>query len=141
MKTIYLACAYSIKTPLAKVPTNPPGKWDFIGRIVMAWRCRKVTKVAAKLMARGHNVFSPITHSHHIARVGKLPHLSHDFWLRMDKWYVSRVDEVVVFNGRGYKTSTGVRREVEWALSDNIPVYLCDSQGNYLAQILSLGDL
>ena len=50
MKMIYLACAYSV-----------PG---ILGKIIMRKRFKKITKLAARIMEKGINVFSPITHSH-----------------------------------------------------------------------------
>lgn len=124
MKTIYLATPYSFKS---KIP--------LLGRLIMWCRCRTVTKVAAILMGEGHNVFSPITHSHHIARIGKLPQLDHEFWLRMDKWYVDRCDQVYVLNVVGWSKSVGVQREIEWAKEQNKSVYFINKKGLVIRQL------
>lgn len=84
--------------------------------------------MAAKIMASGYNVFSPITHSHHIAVIGKLPALDHEFWLKMDKWYVERCDEVWVYIQDGWVNSAGVNRELSWARMWNKPIrYVYDN--------------
>jgi hypothetical protein len=137
MKTIYLATAYSYKSFLSKIPTNPPSKFDLIGRFMMWLRNKRVSKCAAFILKNGNNVFSPITHSHYIARTGKLPQLSHSFWLKLDKWYVDACDEVWVYNQKGWKESYGVKREIEWALEDNKSVYLVNKYGRVLRQILN----
>lgn len=116
--TVYLACAYSSKI-----------KW--LGRIIMWWRYHNISKLAAKIMEkRNRIVFSPITHSHIIAKKGKMKALSHEFWLGQDKWYVDRCDEVWVYKGLGFEKSTGVKREIEWALEQNKPVLLVNKHAD-----------
>ena len=122
MKTIYLATPYS-------------HKFKFIRNL----RYNNVTKVAAKIMDQyGHNVFSPITHSHPIAVLGNLPALDHEFWLRLDKWYVDRCDELWVYTQHGWRTSTGVRREVSWAYEEGKKVYLVNKYGNTYVRKIKL---
>jgi hypothetical protein len=122
MKTIYLATAY--------------GKSGLWGKLVMWLRYYRVSKVAGYIIKAGHNVFSPITHSHTIAWICRLPHLDHELWLTLDKWYVDACDEVWVYNQKGWKESYGVKREIEWALEDNKSVYLVNKYGQVLRQIL-----
>lgn len=128
MRTIYLATAYSYKS---RIP--------FLSKFVMWWRCRVVTLTAAKIMARGDNVFSPITHSHYIATLGKLPQLSHEFWLRLDKWYVDRCDLIYVLNQDGWRDSIGVQREIQWGVIQNKNIYLIDRSGSILQPLYQSG--
>jgi hypothetical protein len=121
MKTIYLAVPYSSK--------------GLFGRLVMWFRYRSVTVTAAALMKAGHNVFSPITHSHIISRIGKLPPLDHEFWLRMDKWYVLRCDVVYVLLLTGWQDSVGVRREIRWALEKDKNVFGITAGGDIISMI------
>jgi len=130
MRTIYLATAYSYTSKL-----------PFVGKFMMWLRCRRVTKVAALLMARGENVFSPITHSHYVAVLGKLPKLSHTFWLRLDKWYVDRCDLIYVLNQDGWKDSVGVQREIRWGLEQDKMVYLVDRSGSVLHRLMRYRNL
>ena len=95
----------------------------------MGIRNRKVTKVAAKILQAGYNVFSPITHSHYIAKIGKLPALDHEFWLNLDKWYVDRCDEVFVYDQYGWENSIGVNREMDWAWWSGKKVSLIHADG------------
>ena len=118
---VYLATAYSHKG------------WLGIGGKFMMWlRNRRVTLVAAKVMTRGYNCFSPITHSHIIATVGKLPALDHEFWLALDAWYVDRCDQVWVYNQPGWRESTGVNREMDWAWEQGKPVLLVDKDATVI---------
>lgn len=119
MRTIYLATPYSYRS-----------KCSLLNKLVMWWRNRVVSKTAARIMERGENVFSPITHSHYIAVVGKLPQLSHEFWLRLDKWYVDRCDLIYVLNQTGWEDSLGVQREIKWGLEQEKQIYLIDRSGS-----------
>jgi hypothetical protein len=127
MKTIYLATAYSDRTPF--------------GKFIMWLRNRRVTKVTAKIMMKGYNVFSPITHSHYVATIGDLPPLDHEFWLKLDEWYVDRCDEIWVYNQPGWMESVGVNREMDWAWEQGKPVCLVDKEGNILEYFTSRADL
>jgi hypothetical protein len=116
MKMIYLATPYSHK--------------GLLGRWVMWMRFRIVTRIAAKIMQKGYNVFSPITLTHPIARLGNIDQIDHEFWLKMDKWYVDRCDELWVVMLDGWKDSAGVKREIGWALWQGKGVFGLDIKGN-----------
>ena len=78
---------------------------------------------AAGLMQRGHIVFSPVAHSHAVAKF--LPHklwLDHDFWMKQDMEILLNCTELVVLMIEGWEDSKGVKREIEEALAHNIPV-------------------
>ena len=130
MRTIYLATPYSYRS---KIP--------FLGKLVMAWRNRVVTKTAARIMKRGENVFSPITHSHYIATIGNLPPLAHEFWLRLDKWYVDRADLIYVLNQKGWEDSIGVQREIGWGIEQEKQVYLIDRSGSVIRPLFDYKEL
>ena len=83
-------------------------------------------EIAAKLIADGLCVFSPISHSHPIweAGAGLVPN-THEVWMEQDKNFVQWCDavyviELVNLNGAGliYK-SKGVMQEIEWASKFN----------------------
>jgi len=124
MKTVYLAVPYTYK-----------GKYNWFNKFVMWRRCRRVTKCAANILLQDLNVFSPITHSHYIAVIGGLPQLDHEFWLRLDKWYVDRCDYVAVLMIRGWKKSVGVRREIKWALEQGKIVVGINEDGEIITEI------
>ena len=124
MKMIYLATPYSSD--------------GILGSLLMVYRCRTVTRVAAILMGKGNNVFSPITHSHYIACAGNLPQLDSEFWLEMDKWYVDRCDEVNVLMVEGWRISKGVNREIHWALEQGKVVVGVNTHGERTLLIRSV---
>ena len=108
---IYLAIPYSF---------NPP----FSHRIV--------NKIAANLMEQGHIVFSPISHSHHIA--DHLPNqlrIDSHWWMQHDLPFIEWSDEVHVVNigeegGRLVTESKGVMMEIEHAKKHFKPIKIIE---------------
>lgn len=81
--------------------------------------------VAAKLMAEGYVVFSPISHSHPIA--DSLPEelrTDHDFWMKQDLPMLEWADElhVVELGGNLTENSRGVNEEMDTAFKLNKPI-------------------
>ena len=77
-------------------------------------RFRLANKYAAKYMNQGHIVFSPISHSHTIAKQETLP-VEWEFWKKQDKAFIEWCDVLVVVMADGWETSTGVQAEIEIA--------------------------
>ena len=127
---IYLATAYSCNSI-----------FPFMAKKVMRKRTYKVTRVAAKILSDGYNVFSPITHSHAIAEAGGIPLMDHEFWLTLDKWYVDRCDEVWVYDQPGWIDSEGVNREMDWAFEQGKKVYLIDKYAVAYRRFMSRDEL
>lgn len=96
---IYLATPYSHPSESARVH-----RFDIANR------------VAATLMAQGHVVFSPISHSHPIAAY--LPDeqlLDHEFWMAQDLPFLRWADALYVYPKDAADVSRGVARDVEEA--------------------------
>ncbi|GIV04148.1 MAG: hypothetical protein KatS3mg082_2703 [Nitrospiraceae bacterium] len=83
-------------------------------------RFHAACRAAAALLRTGHAVFSPIAHSHALARHG-LP-TDWKFWEPFDREYLERCDEVVVLMLAGWRESVGVREEVRIARELGKPV-------------------
>ena len=83
-------------------------------------RFREVCRHAARMMREGEMVYSPIAHSHCIARFG-LP-IDWGFWEAHSRAMLSRCDSVAVLHLDGWDRSVGVRREIEIATTLGIPV-------------------
>ncbi len=94
-------------------------------KAVMDERFKRVNAVAAKLMARGDYVFSPISHTYPIALSGDLPH-GWDFWAGYDDVMISRCTSVFVLILDGWKESKGVTAEIQLAKKYDIPVVFID---------------
>jgi hypothetical protein len=110
---IYLASPYS---------HDDPG--------IRAERFRLACIAAGNLMRDGQHVFSPIAHTHPIARTG-LPG-GWDFWAEFDKWFISRCDKVMVLKLEGWRESDGVRAEVALARRFGKPVEYVDPPAGLL---------
>ena len=73
-------------------------------------------KIAAKLMAEGHIVFSPISHTHPIALAGDLPK-GWSYWKKFDESFIEWCDQlfIIVMKNDGMKrikNSQGVNGEM-----------------------------
>ena len=101
---IYLACPYSHPDPA-----------------VREQRFDAVNKAAARLMADGRHVFSPISHTHPIALVGELP-LGWDYWQEYDRIMLAACSEVIVLILDGWQQSKGVQGEIAIARDMGLPI-------------------
>lgn len=90
-------------------------------RHVMLERFNVVNKVAAKLMANGYIVYSPISHTHPISEAGSLP-TDWEFWKEQDSPFLEWCDELWVLVVNGWRDSVGVQAEIEEARELNKPV-------------------
>ena len=83
-------------------------------------RSEAACRAAAELIRRGHEVFSPIAHSHAICAFG-VP-LDWRFWSRHDRRYLEACDEVAVLMLDGWQQSVGVQAEATIARELGKPV-------------------
>lgn len=89
---------------------------------ILDYRCKLADRIAAVLMNNGNYVYSPISHTHPIAKLGKLP-CDWAYWKGycecfFDGW----TDELHVITAHGWDTSTGVEAEINLANDKGIPV-------------------
>ena len=91
MATIYLAAPYSHTDPA-----------------IIDWRVEKVDRLAAKLMDAGHIVFSPVSHSHRIARYTHVEPCNHEFWLRQDLPWMVLCKVFMIYCLPGWRESRGI---------------------------------
>jgi len=68
-------------------------------------------KIAAKLMLEGHIVYSPISHSHPIAKQEGLP-TGWEFWEKIDASFIQWCDEIRVITKHNWYKSKGVNAEL-----------------------------
>lgn len=94
-------------------------------RAVMVERFHKVNKVAAKYMAEGKYVFSPISHSHPIGDAGELPR-GWEYWEGFDRIMIGACSKLIVLRLDGWKESTGVQAEIKIANERGIPIEYID---------------
>ena len=103
-KLIYLAVPYSHPSPATR-----------------QWRFEQVNIAAAVLMRNGKFVFSPISHTHPIARAGQLP-TGFKYWREYDREMLSACGKLIVLCLPGWDESVGVQAEIKMALEMGIPV-------------------
>jgi hypothetical protein len=84
-----------------------------------------VCKAAAKLMEKGHHVFSPIAHSFAIATAGGL-HKGWEFWKKIDFEWIRMCGTVWVLCLPGWEESVGIEAELQYAKTMMLPIYLVD---------------
>ena len=84
-------------------------------------RFETVNEVAARMMAEGHYVFSPISHTHPIAMAGDLPK-GWEFWSEYDRQMLMRCSRLVVLMLDGWRESVGVQAEIRIASGWNMPI-------------------
>ena len=77
-------------------------------------------KAAAILMQQGHVVFSPIAHSHGIARF-IIDH-THALWMTQDLPFLDFAAKMVVMMLPGWEESMGIKQEIKHARDKGIPV-------------------
>jgi hypothetical protein len=107
---VYLACPYSSKEPH-----------------MLAVRWAVANRVAAKLMAEGNYIFSPISHTHPIKEVsnGTLPG-GWEYWEGFDRQFLSFCKKIIVIRIPGWKESTGVQAEIKIGYEFGIPIEYID---------------
>ena len=69
------------------------------------------TEYAGILIHRGLLVYSPITHSHPIAKICHLP-TDFEYWKRLDMFYIQHCREIHVIMADGWRESIGVQAEI-----------------------------
>ncbi len=88
-------------------------------------RFRMVTRQAWRLFKDGVNIYSPITHHHCIQQVHPIE-LDTDEWMQYDLAFLHASERLYVLQIPHWDKSTGVRREVEYAIEHNIPIEYID---------------
>jgi hypothetical protein len=83
-------------------------------------RFEAVCMAAGRLMARGHRVFSPIAHTHPIAKRRKLP-TDWAFWKAYDEAILRTCTHFWVYAIDGWRESTGVAAETAIARRTGLP--------------------
>lgn len=88
---------------------------------VMQLRADMVSEYSARQTKLGYVVFSPITHSHELAKYGTPT--SWAFWSQIDYVFLQHCDYFVRLWVPGVKTSVGVNGEIALCEELGIPIY------------------
>jgi hypothetical protein len=94
---------------------------------MMVARSLLANKVAAKLMAKGKYIFSPISYTHPIAEAGNgiLPR-GWEYWQGYDRRILSCCNRILILRLPGWETSTGVQAEIKIGQELGIPIEYID---------------
>ncbi len=101
----------------------------------MVARFQMVNKVAAKLMAEGKYIFSPISHTHPIADAGELPR-GWEYWEGYDRRILQTCTKIIVLRLPGWDVSKGVQSEIKIGQEMGIPIEYIDYDINEWETIL-----
>ncbi len=108
MKIIYLASPYS----------HPE-------KHVRELRYHQVTEYAAKQIALGNIVFSPITYGHILSEYEDMP-TNWKFWSDFCFSFLSKCSEMHVLKIDGWNLSEGIDQEEQYCYVNNIPIKYID---------------
>ena len=100
-----------MKTAYVVIPYSHPMASHRAARFEIA------NRAAAHLIGKGYNAFSPISHSHPIAKYMGNANDS-KFWCDVDEHWQRQCDELFVVCAGGWRESKGVKREI--ALAEKI---------------------
>lgn len=89
---------------------------------VRHYRWWEVLKVTARMVAAGMFPFSPIVHSHDMARIHGMA-FDHAAWQSYDEHMLGMADALYVLMVEGWQESVGVASEVAFAEARGIPVH------------------
>lgn len=79
-------------------------------------------ELAARLLRRGIVVYSPIVHTHPIAKYGNIDPLNHEIWLDFDATMMEASKSLLVAQMEGWEDSYGVAHEIDVFLSAGKPI-------------------
>lgn len=97
--------------------------------------CHDACIVVARLMRCGLHVYSPIAHSHTVARADKcLDPRDHSIWIPVNEAMMRRCDVLLVAKMEGWDKSFGVTEEISWYRAHGKPIYYLDLATFYVTR-------
>jgi len=86
---------------------------------VMEDRYVIVRDITAALLAHGEIIFSPIVHCHELAKHNDMPR-DIDFWWNYNRAMLHKADHLWILTLEGWRNSSGIKRELKFALDSQI---------------------
>jgi hypothetical protein len=87
-----------------------------------------ICRITAELIKRGVPVYSPIVHTHPIARFGDIDPLSHEIWLAADAPLMDSAFALIVVKMTGWGVSYGVSEEMKRFAAAGKPIWFLDPE-------------
>lgn len=70
-------------------------------------------RATAHLVRQGVKVYSPIAHTHPVAKYGEIDPYSHDIWLPVDRPFMDTAEGLIVVKMTGWDESYGISQEIK----------------------------
>lgn len=86
--------------------------YSYFDPAVRLFRFEQVTKYASLLVAQGHIIYSPITHSHPMFQMNPFLVGDWSFWKKFDEAYIQMCASLHVLMLSGWELSIGVQAEI-----------------------------
>jgi hypothetical protein len=87
---------------------------------------QQAANIGGKLCKSGLTVFSPISHSHPMARYAGLDHRDPAVFESINQRMLEFCDILIVVQMEGWQRSDGVRREIAFFEATHKPIFDCD---------------
>lgn len=84
------------------------------------------SKLAARLLKAGIKVYSPIAHTHPLARYGNIDPFDHAIWMPFDEAMMDAADALIVAHMSGWDESYGIKHEIEFFQTAGKPIFDLD---------------
>jgi hypothetical protein len=84
--------------------------------------------ITAGFLKQGVTVFSPIVHTHPVARIGGIDPLDLNIWIPFDEPFMRAAGACIVAMLPGWKKSKGVRAEIDFFNAAGKPVLYYDPE-------------
>lgn len=82
--------------------------------------------VVGGLIRKGVNVYSPIAHTHPVARYSNLDPLDHTIWLPFDQVMMAQSDLLLIATMDTWKESVGIHYEIDYFYSRGKDILFVD---------------
>jgi Domain of unknown function (DUF1937) len=84
--------------------------------------------IVVDFVKQGRCVYSPVVHSHPVARAGMMDPLDHKLWMALDEPFMRAAGSLIVAMLPGWKESMGVHMEIEHFIAAGKPIVYYDPE-------------
>lgn len=82
--------------------------------------------IAAKLLEQDVKTYCPIAHGHSLNQYMDVDHKDHDFWMKVDKFYIDHCGALLVACMDNWENSRGIGEEIDYAHAKGMKVFYMD---------------